>query len=155
MKVLRVAVFALATVLGVSLMMSSAGPAHAAGGSASKASAAANNPSAACAENTILVRFGPGPDEVFPLDIASHGGGVSTVASRGSSVVAMGDYSHAAYVAQCKLLQDVLPSELWTAPVNIVQTPDGPSNIGGFGDKIETCTWLLKGYHSGTLSHPE
>lgn len=112
------------------------------------------NPSKACADNTILVQFGPGPNDLFPLEIASHGGCVSTVASRGM-VVAPGDYSHAAFVAQCKLLKSVLPSDLWNAPVDIVQTADGPSNVGGFGGNINTCTWLLESYHSGTLSHPE
>jgi hypothetical protein len=110
------------------------------------------NPSQACATNTLLVEVGPG--EYFPLEVPSHGGCVSTVASRGATVAA-GDYSHAAFVAQCKLLKDVLPPDLWNAPVNIIDTPDGPMNIGGFGGKINTCTDLLEGYHSGTLSHPE
>lgn len=148
MKLLRMVVVALALALGVSLL-ASAGPAHAA-----KANPAATNPSGACADNTVTVRFGPGPDDMFMLEIPSHGGCVSTVASRGV-VVGPGDYSHAAYVAQCKLLQSVLPPELWSAPVDIVPGPDGPLNVGGFGGKIETCTWLLKGYHSGTLFHPE
>lgn len=89
-----------------------------------------------------------------PMEVPSHGGCVSTVASRGNPVAAR-DYSHAAYVAQCKMLQDVLPAELWNAPVEIVQTNEGPMNIGGFGGKVQTCTYLLHGYHSGTLSHPE
>jgi hypothetical protein len=113
---------------------------------------AETNPSQECADNTILVEFAPGV--VFPQEIPSHGGCVSTVASRGNPVAA-GDYSKAAYVAQCKSLQDVLPPEIWNAPVIIIETPEGPSNIGGFGGKIETCTYLLQGYHSGTLSHPE
>lgn len=115
---------------------------------------ATTNPSQACADNTILVQFGPGPNDVLPLEIPSHGGCVSTVASRGT-VVAPGDYSHAAFVAQCKLLKSMLPPELWNAPVDIVQTPEGPSNVGGFGGNINTCTQLLQAYHSGTLSHPE
>jgi len=114
--------------------------------------AAQSNPSQACATNTILVEFAPG--QTFPLEIPSHGGCVSTVATRGSTV-AMGDYSNAAYVAQCKLLRSELPADLWNAPVEIVQTEDGPINIGGFGGKIVTCVDLLQGYHSGTLGHLE
>ena len=120
---------------------------------ASSATALADtNPSQICADNTFLVEFAPGIS--FPLEIASHGGCVSTVASRGNPVAA-GDYSQAAFVAQCKLLHDVLPAELWNAPVVIDNTGPIPSNVGGFGGKIETCTYLLRGYHSGTLTHPE
>lgn len=145
MNALKIALLALLVALVTSVT-----PAAAAGPS----SAPGANPSGLCADNNILVQFGPGPEDVFPLEIASHGGCVSTVASRGS-VVAPGDYSHSAFVAQCKLLKSQLPAELWNAPVVIVDTPDGPSNVGGFGGNIETCTWLLKGYHSGTLTHPE
>jgi len=141
LKTIRIALLTFA------LLIASVAPAFAAGGNASS-----SNPSEACADNSFLVQFAPGV--VFPMEVPSHGGCVSTVASRGNPVAA-GDYSHAAYVAQCKMLQDVLPAELWNAPVNIVQTPDGPSNIGGFGGKVQTCTYLLHGYHSGTLSHPE
>src|SRR5579875_2156997 len=126
-------------------LVTSVAPVSAASGSS--AAVSGTNPSQACADNTFMVQYGPGPDEVFPLEIASHGGCVSTVASRGT-VVQMGDYSQSAYVAQCKLLKGTLPAELWNAPVQIVQTPEGPSNIGGFGGRIETCTWLLKGYHT-------
>jgi hypothetical protein len=112
---------------------------------------AKDNPSQICADNTITVGGG---DESFPLEIPSHGGCVSTVAVNGNPV-APGDYSHAAFVAQCKLLESELPSELWNAPVVIDDSGEIPSNIGGFGGKIETCTWLLEGYHSGTLTHPE
>lgn len=120
--------------------------------SSSAPALAATNPSKTCADNTIMVEFAPGI--AFPLEIPSHGGCVSTVASRGNPVAA-GDYSHAAFVAQCKLLEDELPAELWNAPVIIDNTGPIPSNVGGFGGKIETCTFLLKGYHSGTLIHPE
>lgn len=144
MRLVRPALLALALGLVVSV------------GTAYAAPRATTNPSQACSENnnTITVRFGPGPNDVFPLEIASHGGCVSTVASRGTEV-APGDYSHAAFVAQCKLLKSVLPPELWNDPVDIVQTPEGPSNVGGFGGNINTCTQLLEAYHSGTLSHPE
>ena len=119
---------------------------------ASAPAVAATNPSDTCAENMILVEFAPG--QIFPQEIPSHGGCVSTVASRGNPVAA-GDYSQAAYVAQCRLLEDVLPSELWNAPVIFDNSGPIPSNVGGFGGKIQTCTYLLKGYHSGTLTHPE
>lgn len=144
MKLARLAPMALALTVVASL----------AGASGVAAKGAATNPSKACADNTITVRYGPGPEDVFPLEIASHGGCVSTVASRGTEV-APGDYSHAAFVAQCKVLKSMLPPDLWNAPVDIVQTPEGPSNIGGFGGNINTCTSLLEAYHSGTLSHPE
>lgn len=146
MKALRTALLASALLLPLS---GTVAPTFAAGKAAS-----APNPSQTCADNTITVQFGPGPNDSFQLAIPSHGGCVSTVASRGS-VVAGGDYSHAAFVAQCKLLKSELPAELWNAPVDIEQTEQGPSNIGGFGGKIETCTDLLEAYHSGTLSHPE
>jgi hypothetical protein len=113
------------------------------------------NPSQLCTanDNSVYVSgFG------FDLPIPSHGGCTSTVAAHGDATgaVAPGEYSHAAFVAQCKLLQSELPPELWNAPVVIVPGPDGiPENIGGFGGNIETCTWLLQGYHSGTLTHPE
>ena len=142
MKALRIVLLACGMLLATAIT-----PALAANGDSAQA-----NPSQACATNTIMVEFAPGVS--FPLEIASHGGCVSTVASRGS-VVAGGDYSQAAFVAQCKLLKRELPVELWNAPVTIVQTEQGPSNIGGFGGKIETCAELLKAYHSGTLSHPE
>ncbi len=145
MNVLKIVLLALLMALVTSVT-----PASAAGGTGQSA----NSPSGLCADNSIMVQFGPGPEDAFPLEIASHGGCVSTVASRGS-VVAPGNYSHAAYVSQCKLLKSELPAEFWNAPVEIVQTPDGPSNVGGFGGNIETCTGLLKGYHSGTLTHPE
>jgi hypothetical protein len=111
------------------------------------------NPSQICADNTFTVEFAPGVS--FPQEIASHGGCVSTVARYGNPV-GPGEYSHSAYVAQCKVLQDELPPELWNAPVEIVeQEGEVPMNVGGFGGKISTCTYLLKGYHSGTLTHPE
>jgi len=109
------------------------------------------NPSRTCADNTITVT---GPGFSFPQEIPSHGGCASTVARYGNPTQ-IGDYSHSAYVAQCKQLQDELPPALWNAPVIIVQTEEGPSNVGGFGGKIQSCTYLLKGYHSGTLTHPE
>jgi hypothetical protein len=58
-------------------------------------------------------------------------------------------------VAQCKLLKSELPPELWNAPVIIDYSQNPPSNLGGFGGKGQTCTYLLKGYHSGTLTHTE
>ncbi len=109
------------------------------------------NPSEQCAENKILISF---MGETFPLEIMNHGGCVSTVASIGSPV-APGDYSHAAFVAQCKFLKGVLPQDLWEEPVNF-ETIEGvpiPVNTGGFGGKIQTCTYLLKGYHSGEFIH--
>lgn len=135
-----------------------AAPTFAASGDRSQA-----NPSQLYANNgdTIIVQVGPGPQDSFPLPIPSHGGCFSTLAAHGTVVspgqvvVAGGDYSQAAFVAQCKVLKTMLPAELWTAPVNIVQTDQGPSNVGGFGGKIETCASLLQAYHSGTLSHPE
>ena len=112
------------------------------------------NPSQQCADNTFLVSFGD--DVVFPLEIMSHGGCVSTVASIGNPV-APGDYSHAAFVAQCKLLEDVLPEWLWEEPVNFetieIEGEMIQVNTGGFGGKIQTCTYLLQGYHSGTFTH--
>lgn len=121
-------------------------------GTASAQGSSESNPSALCAENTIMVEIEPG--FIIPLEIPSHGGCVSTVASRGL-VVSGGDYSHAAFVAQCKLLKSELPAELWNAPVDIIDNNGVPENIGGFGGSVETCTWLLEGYHSGTLTHPE
>ena len=111
------------------------------------------NPSEQCADNTIDVEFVPGqPAE--PFGIPSHGGCASTVARYGNPV-APGQYSHSAYTAQCKVLKSALPAGLWNAPVVIDYSQDPPSNVGGFGGKVQTCTWLLKGYHSGTLTHPE
>ena len=110
------------------------------------------NPSKTCADNTIDVEYAPG--QTFPQEIPSHGGCASTVARYGNPTQ-IGNYSHSAYVAQCKLLKSELPAELWNAPVIIDYTQDPPSNVGGFGGKIQTCTYLLKGYHSGTLTHPE
>jgi hypothetical protein len=49
----------------------------------------------------------------------------------------------------------VLPQDLWEEPVNF-ETIEGvpiPVNTGGFGGKIQTCTYLLKGYHSGEFIH--
>ncbi|MBA2714974.1 MAG: hypothetical protein H0U55_15640 [Rubrobacteraceae bacterium] len=109
------------------------------------------NPSQTCADNTITVVAGPFS---FPQEIPSHGGCASTVARYGNPTQ-IGDYSHSAYVAQCKSLREELPAELWNAPVIIDYSQDPPSNVGGFGGKIQTCTYLLKGYHSGTLTHPE
>lgn len=162
MKALSLSLFALALMLVASVT-----PAHAAGG-AGKAAPSGVNPSQACTanDNAVISQFAPGLDGSFPLQIPSHGGCVSTVAGHtidltdsGQPIVMSGDYSHAAFVAQCKLLQSALPPALWNAPVNIIPNPDDPlgppSNVGGFGGKIETCTWLLQGYHSGTLTHPE
>jgi hypothetical protein len=109
------------------------------------------NPSKTCADNTIIVT---GPGFSFPQEIPSHGGCASTVARYGNPTQ-IGNYSHSAYVAQCKQLESELPAELWNAPVVIDYSQDPPSNVGGFGGKIQTCTYLLKGYHSGTLTHPE
>ena len=132
-----------ALVAALALLMAVA-PAMAAPGGA--------NPSQVCADDTFTVQFAPGVS--FEQEIASHGGCVSTVARYGNPV-GPGQYSHSAYVAQCKVLQDELPAGLWNAPVQIVQTDGVPMNVGGFGGKISTCTYLLKGYHSGTLTHPE
>jgi len=109
------------------------------------------NPSQTCADNTITVVAGP---DSFEQEIPSHGGCASTVARYGNPTQ-IGNYSHSAYVAQCKQLESELPAELWNAPVLIDYSQDPPSNLGGFGGKIQTCTYLLKGYHSGTLTHPE
>lgn len=109
------------------------------------------NPSQTCADNTIIVTF---PGGSFPQEIPSHGGCASTVARYGNPTQ-IGDYSHSAYVAQCKLLKSELPPELWNAPVVIDYSQTPPSNVGGFGGKVQTCTYLLKAYHSGTLTHPE
>ena len=110
------------------------------------------NPSKTCADNTIIVEYAPG--QTFPQEIPSHGGCASTVARYGNPTQ-IGNYSHSAYVAQCKLLKSELPPALWNAPVAIDYSTNPPTNFGGFGGKIETCTYLLKGYHSGTLTHPE
>jgi hypothetical protein len=53
------------------------------------------------------------------------------------------------------LADELRVDALWNAPVVIDCSQNPPSNVGGFRGKVQTCTYLLKGYHSGTLTHPE
>ena len=103
-----------------------------------------------CADNAIDITFGDVTDSFV---IPSHGGCISTVATAGLA----GDWlelTSAAYVAQCKILKDMLPSFLWEAPVIIDNSGPIPSNVGGFGGTIGSCAKLLRGYHTGTLTYP-
>ena len=103
-----------------------------------------------CADNTIMITFGP---DTFPFEIPSHGGCVSTVLR---SELDKGELNltSAAFASQCRMLQDVLPSFIWDAPVEIVtEGYEIPTNVGGFGGKIGSCIPLLRGYHTHTLGH--
>jgi hypothetical protein len=134
MKAIRVAL------LTGTLLIGSAFPALAG------AAPAQPNPSQYCTQNNNTVMIEVAPGIFFPLSIPSHGGCVSTVAS--------GELSQAAYIANCKVLAREFP-EVYNAPVDIRIVDGQAVNFGGFGGSLGSCSKVLRGYHTGTLTHPE
>jgi len=135
MKITRIALLAIALMLGTTMAAFAAGT----------PAGAAQNPAQTCGpDNIFIAHFGP---YSFELQIPSRGGCASSTAQ--------GELTQAAYIANCKMLRQELPAFLWNMPVAIDPSTTPPTNNGGFGGKIATCAELLKGYHTGTLQHPE
>jgi hypothetical protein len=94
------------------------------------------NPSQRCVNDTIMIEVAPG---VFiPLEIPSHGGCVSSVAT--------GALSQAAYIANCKRIKQTDP-EAFYRPTSV-----NPEQYG-FGGKLNTCADVLRAYHTGQYGH--
>ncbi len=94
------------------------------------------NPSQRCVNDTIMIEVAPG---VFiPLEIPSHGGCVSSTAT--------GELSQAAYIANCKVIEQTDP-EAFNRPTSV-----NPAQYG-FGGKLNTCADVLRAYHTGQYGH--
>ena len=100
------------------------------------------NPVQYCRENnnTVPTPFGP-----FPLP--STPACVSFIANGGS-------LTGAGFEVRCKELREQIPA-VFNMPVDIDYSTTPPTNNGGFGGKIGSCVNVLRGYHTGTLTHPE
>lgn len=85
------------------------------------------NPSQVCVNNEVPTPFGP-------LEVPSHGGCVSSVAT--------GELSTAAYIANCKVIRAEDPEAFYG---------DVALNPGtyGFGGTLGSCAEVLESYHTG------
>ena len=70
------------------------------------------------------------------------------------SFMSSGDMTGAAYQERCEQIQAEIP-ELYDMPANIDYSTTPPTNYGGFGGTKGSCLNILRGYHTGTLTHPE
>lgn len=86
-----------------------------------------DNPSQVCVNNEVPTDFGP-------LEVPSHGGCVSSVAT--------GHLSNAAYIANCKMIREMDPVAFYG---DVELNPE----TYGFGGTLGSCAEVLEKYHTG------